>query len=117
VRTELENVQDLKIELHSIGDFYPEFPIIYWATQANKALDMLYKNLHARLEVSLPYKAFTPHVAVAREISDYRVMLVKDRIAGYLPDESFVARAVDLVAPVAGQNWVSIRTFPLKYRI
>jgi 2'-5' RNA ligase len=117
VRSELDSVQNLKIDLHSIGDFYPDFPIIYWGTKSSHALDVLYKSLYAQLEVSLPYKSFAPHVAVAREISDYRVMLVKDRIVGYLPDESFIARTVDLVAPVAGQNWVSVRTFPLRYRI
>lgn len=117
IRTELEAVQDLKIELDSIGDFYPSFPLIYWATKPNNVLDTLYKNLYSRLEVGLPYKSYAPHVTVAREISDHRVMLVKEKIIPYLPSESFVATAVDLVAPVAGQNWVSVRTFPLKYRI
>ena len=65
----------------------------------------------------MPCKSYQPHVTVAREISDHRVMLVKEKIVPYLPNESFVATAVDLVAPVAGQNWVSVRTFPLKYRI
>lgn len=117
VRAELEDLQDLKIELDSIGDFYPAFPLIYWAIKPNKEINSLYKTLYARLEVGLPYKSYQPHVTVAREISDHRVLLVKEKIVPYLPNESFVATAVDLVAPVAGQNWVSVRTFPLKYRI
>jgi hypothetical protein len=40
-------------------------------------------------------------------------MLVKDEIAPYLPDESFEAEAVDLVSPVAGNQWVSVRSFLL----
>ena len=58
-------------------------------------------------------RQFVPHVTVAKEISDHRVVMVKERILPYLPDEHFYASSIDLVAPDAGDHWVSVRTFPL----
>lgn len=99
------------IELSSIGDDYPNYPLIYWKMVPNPIIDRLYKNLYASLDLALPYRQFSPHVTVAREISMHRVMLVKEKIYPYLPEESFQALAVDLIAPVAQERWVSVRTF------
>lgn len=103
-----------KIEFDRLGDAYPSAPLIYWEIKPNEAIDRLYKSLYTSLDIALPYRQFSPHVTVAREISDHRVMLVKEKIYPYLPEESFVPRAVDLIAPIAGQTWVSVRTFPLR---
>ena len=103
-----------KIEFDRLGDAYPTAPLIYWQIKTNDVVDRLYKNLYATLDLALPYRNFSPHVTVAREISEHRVMLVKEKIYPYLPEESFTPRAVDLIAPVAGQTWVSVRTFPLR---
>ena len=99
------------IELSSIGDDYPSYPLIYWKMVPNPIIDRLYKNLYTSLDLALPYRKFSPHVTVAREISIHRVMLVKEKIYPYLPDESFEAATVDLIAPVAQERWVSVRTF------
>jgi hypothetical protein len=40
-------------------------------------------------------------------------MFVKDRIVSYLPTEKFFAHKIDLIAPMMGNKWVSIRTFSL----
>jgi 2'-5' RNA ligase len=109
----LSDTGPLTIDLHSIADFYPEFPLVYWSLKMNPKLDELYKSLYAKLDLALPYKNFRPHVMVAREISAHRVVLVKEQIVPYLFEESFQANAVDLVSPVATRNWVSVRTFPL----
>jgi 2'-5' RNA ligase len=106
-------MEPLTIGLDSIGDFYPNSPIIYWKVRECEKLNLLYRRLYADLELPLPHRQFLPHVTVAREISQHRVMLVKDEIAPYLPEESFEAGAVDLVSPVAGDQWVSVRSFPL----
>ena len=103
----------IKIELRSVGDFYPDTPILYWNVVANPQLNRLYRSLYAQLGLSLPFKEIVPHVTVAKEISPHRVMLVKDQIASYLPRESFEATALDLVSPLADNKWVSVRTFPL----
>lgn len=99
------------IELSSIGDYYPHYPLIFWQVKLNPIIDRLYKNLYTSLDLALPYRQFSPHVTVAREISQHRVMLVKEKIYPYLPEESFRAITVDLVAPVAQERWVSVRTF------
>jgi len=99
------------IELSSIGDYYPTYPLIFWKLVPNPIIDRLYKNLYRSLDLALPYRQFSPHVTVAREISMHRVMLVKEKIYPYLPEESFRATTVDLIAPVAQERWVSVRTF------
>lgn len=114
IRRETAGITSPEIQFDRLGDAYPEAPLIYWQIKPNDTIDRLYKNLYARLDLALPYKGFSPHVTVAREISEHRVMLVKERIYPYLPEESFVPRAVDLIAPVAGETWVSVRTFPLR---
>lgn len=113
IRSEAATAEPVKIELSSIDDFYPTTPIIYWKVKPNESLDRLTRQIYARLDLPLPHKRFLPHVTVAREISNHRVVLVKDEIAAYLPDESFEATSVDLVSPIVDQNWVSVRTFPL----
>ena len=113
VRAETEQLESLKIQLGSIGDFYPVAPIIFWHVKKSDVLLRLHKQLYARLGLPLPYKEFVPHVTVAKEISQHRVVLVKDEIASYLPDESFDVKALDLVSPVADDHWVSVRTFPV----
>lgn len=112
ITSQVAMVNLFKIELSSIGDFYPAAPFIYWRVKPNPTLNALYKTLHAQLDIPISHKEYIPHVTVAKEISPHRVMLVKERIVSYLPDESFWANAVDLVSPVAG-HWVSVRTFPL----
>jgi 2'-5' RNA ligase len=107
------DMDPLAIELSSIDDFYPRSPIIFWKVKETPELHHLYKQLYAGLDLSLPHKRFLPHVTVGREISHHRLVLVKDEIAAYLPNERFVATTVDLVSPVAGQHWVSVRSFPL----
>lgn len=106
-------VPSLRVDLNSIGDFYPDFPLIYWEVKRNPLLDELYKSLYAKLDLALPYKTFCPHVAVAREISQHRVVLVKEQVVPYLFEESFMAPAIDLISPAVSRNWVSVRTFPL----
>jgi 2'-5' RNA ligase len=104
----------LDIELEGIEDLYPEYPLIVWRLRSNPVIDRLYKRLYTSLDLALPYKHFYPHVTVAREISPHRLMLVKEKIYPYLPHESFQATAIDLVSPVAGDHWVSVRTFSLR---
>lgn len=104
----------ITIQLSSIGDFYPNIPKIYWTVSKNESLTELYYRLHQRLGVPVPYKEYLPHVTVAREISFNRVFLVKERVASYLPDERFEAKAIDLIAPLSDDRWVSVRTFSLK---
>ena len=106
-------VGPLELQLSSIGDYYPSLPIIYWRVQDNPELSALHRSLYARLDIPLPMKDCCPHVIVAREISQHRLMLVKERIVSNLPDERFQAQSVELVAPVADHKWVSVRTFPL----
>jgi len=113
IAEEVRQLSSLTVKLESVGDFYPETPIIYWRVVPNDGLTHLYRQLHARLDQPLPFKNFIPHVTVAKEISPHRVMLVKDQIASYLPSESFEVSAIDLVSPVADHNWVSVRTFPV----
>lgn len=113
IKEETTKIEPLEITLESIGDFYPNVPLIYWQVANNPLLGKLYKNLYARFELALPHRKYVPHVTVAREISYHRVMLVKDKIVSYLPREQFYARAIDLVSPVADHRWLSVRTFPI----
>ena len=113
IADEVQLLGPLTVKLDSVGDFYPESPIIYWRVAPTDGLSQLYRQLHARLDLPLPFRDFIPHVTVAKEISPHRVMLVKDQIASYLPSESFEVSAVDLVSPVAEHHWVSVRTFPV----
>ncbi|MFH1686433.1 MAG: 2'-5' RNA ligase family protein [bacterium] len=113
VRAETERTQEIRVDLKSIGDFYPTDPVIFWGVTENRALTDLHFRLHVRLGLAVPHKVYMPHVTVAREISHHRVHLVKDKIVDYLPDEMFVAHSVDLVTPIADDRWVSVRNFPL----
>jgi len=113
IKSVTDNSMSLPIELQSIGDFYPESPVIYWAVRRNPQLVDLYRQLNEKLEQEVPLGGVKPHVTVAREISPHRVMLVKDRIAGYLSEERFFATRLDLISPLHGFRWVSVRTFPL----
>ncbi|RKX28952.1 MAG: hypothetical protein DRP47_02965 [Candidatus Zixiibacteriota bacterium] len=113
IKRELENEREFVIELNSIIDFYPQVPMICWRVKENEHLTSLYYRLHSKLDIPVPFKEYIPHVTVAREISDHRVMLVKEQVFPYLPTESFRARSVDFVTPLANQKWVSVRTFPL----
>lgn len=113
IKAETDRQVSTLIELDSIGDYYPQFPVIYWKVKQNNDLNNLYYRLYSGLGLSLPYKEYQPHVTVAREISHYRVMFVKDRIVSYLPTEKFFAQKIDLIAPMMGNKWVSIRTFSL----
>lgn len=111
IKAEVEQWQPGLIKLDSIGDFYPHSPIIYWRVINSEPLQQMYIRLHSRLGLTLPHKELISHVTVVREISHHRVVLVKDQIAAYLPEESFEVKAVDLISPVADHQWVSVRTF------
>jgi len=111
---QLQNVEPFEIELDSIADFYPRFPIIYWQIKPCEALQKLYRNLHTELDLPIPFSNYLPHVTVAREISGHRVMLVKERIVPGLPHEKFSVLSLDLIIPIVGDRWVSARTFSLE---
>lgn len=113
ISDEVAGLPPFTVKLDSVGDFYPESPIIYWRVAPSEELTRLSRGLHARLEQPLPFHRFIPHVTVGKEISPHRVMMVKDQIASYLPGEAFEVKAIDLVSPVADHHWVSVRTFPL----
>ena len=112
---QLQNVQPFEIELDSIGDFYPHSPIIYWQVKPCEVLQKLYRNLHAQLELPIPFSNYLPHVTVAKEISSHRVMLVKERIVACLPQGKFKVLSLDLIIPIVGDRWVSARTFSLEH--
>lgn len=112
LKPEIENQFPITIELDSIDDFYPESPCIFWSLKKNEPLCELYYRLYSKLELPIPVKNYIPHVTIAREISTHRVELVKDKIASYLPKESFVAESVELVTPLISERWVSVRSFP-----
>jgi 2'-5' RNA ligase len=113
VGEEVADLEPLRLQMGSIGDFYPQAPVIYWEVKKCGALNHIHKRLCARLDQPVPHREFIPHLTVAKEISTHRLVLVKDQIAAYLPDESFEVKSVDLIAPVAGHHWVSVRTFPV----
>ena len=94
-------------------DFYPRTPKIFWNVKAGEELSELYFRLYTGLEQPIPFKQYQPHVTVAREISYHRVLLIKEKIVGYLPDESFEAEKIELISPLPNNRWVSVRTFPL----
>jgi 2'-5' RNA ligase len=114
IRSVTDALAPFQVQLTSIGDFYPEIPVIYWGVKKNAGIDELYKGLYTGLDLALPHKQFCPHVTVAREISAHRVVLVKEAVVPYLPDETLPVAAIDLVSPTASGNWVSIRTFNLQ---
>ena len=113
IKKETDLQSPLAIELDSIGDFYPSSPVIYWNVKRNNELNELYYRLYSGLEVPIPFKNYIPHVAIAREISNHRVILVKEEIISYLPYEKFHAASIDLVTPLVNGKWVSVRTFTL----
>ncbi|MEK7774698.1 MAG: 2'-5' RNA ligase family protein [Candidatus Zixiibacteriota bacterium] len=113
IKAETEKQKKLIVHMNSIGDFYPKYPIIYWDVMENPDLKNLYFRLYTALSLSVPYKQYQPHVTIAREISNHRLMLVKDDVAPYLPTERFETSSVDLISPLAGAQWVSVRTFNL----
>jgi 2'-5' RNA ligase len=113
IQTVLKDVKPFKVELKSIGDFYPKVPVIYWQVKTNPKINELYKSLYTVLDIPLPFKEIIPHVTVAKEISHHRVMLVKEKLVDYLPDETFQVDTIDLVSPLANHHWVSVRTFNL----
>ncbi len=114
IEEELQGEPEFPVMLSSIGDFYPKSPVIYWKVHRNDRLNNLYYRINGRLGLPIPFKEYVPHVTIAREISDHRVLFVKEKIVPYLPEETFVARSVDLITPLPGNKWVSVRTFGLK---
>lgn len=114
IKKHLERVEPIMIELDSIGDFYPVSPCIYWEVKKNLKLNELHYSLYSCLNLPLLQKVYVPHVTVAKEISNHRLVLVKDRIAAYLTREKFKAARVDLITPLAGQKWVSVGAFALR---
>ena len=113
IKSEIDLVSPITLQLGSIGDFYPHAPVIHWSVDPSEELTALYYRLYARLDLPLVFKDWVPHVTVAKEISQHRVMLVKDAIASYLSRERFEVEAIDLIAPLPERRWVSVRTFPL----
>lgn len=113
VRAETEGRKPILVELDSIGDSYPDSPVIFWTVRPNPQLSELYYRLYSRLEMPIAQKQFLPHVTVAREISHHRVIIVKEKIVTYLPREKFHASSIDLITPLVNDKWVSVRTFPL----
>jgi len=114
IKKQLERIEPITIELDSIGDFYPVSPCIYWEVKKNPKLNELHFSLYSCLSLPLLQKVYVPHVTVAKEISNHRLVLVKDRIAAYLTPEKFKATRVDLITPLAGQKWISVSTFALR---
>lgn len=114
IKAETDKRMSFLVQLDTVGDFYPDSPIIYWNVKQNAHLSELYYRLHASLGIPILYKHYTPHVTVAREISHHRVVIVKEKIASYLADEKFYAGSIDLIAPLVDDKWVSVRTFPFK---
>ena len=110
---ETSTEMEFNLKLGSIIDFYPKTPVICWEVKKNERLKSLYYRLYSRLGLTLPFKDYQPHVTVAREISHHRVLLVKENIVPYLPDEKFVTHSLDLITPLAEDKWVSVRSFPL----
>lgn len=107
----VQNQPVMELQFDTLDDYYPVSPQICWSLKANESLTRLYIGLHTALDIPLPYKEFHPHLMIAREISQHRLIFVKEKIAPYLPDETLTVEEVDLVAPIAGDNWVSVRTF------
>ena len=108
---EIQKQPVMNIRFDTLEDYYPTCPQICWGIEANESLTQLYMGLYTALDIPLPYKEFRPHLPLAREISEHRLIFVKEKIAPYLPQETLTIEEVDLVAPMAGDNWVSVRTF------
>jgi 2'-5' RNA ligase len=113
ITDEVQSHRVITVEMGSIGDFYPGSPVIYWSAKPNVTLTELYYSLHSRLEIPIPFKKFKPHVVMAREVSDHRLVFVKEAIVSSLSPEKFTADTVDLVTPLIDNKWVSVRTFSL----
>ena len=113
IKMETDGRKPIWVTLNSIGDFYPRIPAIYWNVSENEALTQVYFHLYSRLGIPVPFKQYLPHITVAQEISHHRVMLIKEKIVNYLPDEEFLAKVIDLITPLPDGKWVSVRTFPL----
>jgi 2'-5' RNA ligase len=111
VREETGKCKPLSLNLTSIGDFYPGIPKIYWNIEKDECLSELFYRLYSQLGQPIPYKNYQPHITIAREISMHRVLAVKEQVIDYLPDESFEVSGVDLMTPLPGGRWVSVRTF------
>ncbi len=113
IKAETDRWNPIDLGLSSIDDFYPKVPVIFWRVEIAPGLIDLYRGLYSRLDMEIPYHNYVPHVTLAREISHHRVLPVKEAIVSYLPQERFEVRAIDLVAPLNEQKWVSVRRFPL----
>lgn len=114
IQREIDKLSVFDINLSTVEDFYPEFPIIYWLVEQSEELKKLYFEITNSLELTIPHEKYVPHVTVAQEISTHRKMLVKENIIPYLPVESFFAESIDLISPMVDNRWVSVRTFSLK---
>ncbi len=73
----------------------------------------LYYKLYSDMSLPIPYKNYMPHVTIAREISNHRVVTIKDTVVSYLPNEKFIVSSIDLLTPLVNDRWVSVRTFNL----
>ena len=113
VGNEISKQSILDIRFDTLEDYYPACPHICWGIEANEALTSLYLGLYTALDIPLPHKEFRPHLTIAQEISEHRLIFVKEKIAPYLPEESLTLEEIDLVAPLVRDNWVSARTFVL----
>lgn len=113
IKTETDVQTPVEIRLNALGDFYPSYPIIYLGTGKNESLNRLNNRLSTSLGLTIPHKDYTPHVTLAREISTHRVMMVKEELISYVPEENFLAERIDLITTIGDNRWVSVRTFPL----
>lgn len=111
VGREIQKQPVMELSFDTLEDYYPACPQICWGIKAHESLTRLYLGLHTALDIPLPYKEFRPHITIAREISEHRLIFVKEKIAPYLPRETLTVKEIDLVAPIARYNWVSVRTF------
>lgn len=111
VGSEIQKQPVMELSFDTLEDFYPACPQICWGIKAHENLTRLYLGLHTTLDIPLPYREFRPHITIAREISEHRLIFVKEKIAPYLPQETLTVEEIDLVAPIARDNWVSVRTF------
>jgi 2'-5' RNA ligase len=109
----IQRFPPFRVELSSIGDFYPDSPIIYWAVKKHPVIDELYKSLYTELDLAIPHRQYCPHVTVAREISNHRLVMAKEKIVIHLPDADFTVQEIDLITPASDHSWTSVRTFPL----
>jgi 2'-5' RNA ligase len=111
LQKEIEGKPPIPVRLATIGDYYPDAPVIYWSVEDNNRLKELYYRIYGRLEMPIPRKDYIPHVTVAREISDSRLLQVKDEIVTQLPTESFRIETLDLIGLFPNQQWVTVRKF------